>query len=64
MNKLGRKASIYFIGAYGTITLLLRFYYESTHQVSYLFSILIGVIALSVLLILVKLKFLNFNDSE
>ncbi len=61
--KLNRFWSIVFIAIYGGVTLLARFYLEPLFLgENYWLSILIGVSLLSILYILIKIKFLNFNE--
>jgi len=63
MLKLRKKSSTFFIGVYGVLTLLARFYIESQLNLSFIISITIGAIALAFLFILVKIGFLNFKDN-
>ena len=59
--KLGPMASDIFIAIYIVITLLGRFYIEPFFRGHFLISIFIGLFALLILWVLVKLKFLNPN---
>lgn len=61
--KLNRFWSIIFVGIYGGVTLLLRFYLEPIFiDDNYWLSILIGIILLLFIVFLIKIRFLNFND--
>lgn len=61
--KLNRFWSIVFVGIYGGVTLLLRFYLEPLFIYdNYWLSVLIGIVLLLLIVFLVKIGFLNFND--
>lgn len=59
--KLSPLASDIFIAVYIVITLLGRFYIEPMLNGNFLISIFLGLFALLVIWVLVKLKFLNPN---
>ena len=59
--RLGPLASDIFIAIYIIVTLLGRFYIEPMLKGHFLISIFIGLFALLIIWVLVKLKFLNPN---
>ena len=60
--KLKRNASILFLLIYGMITIVGRFHIESTFNVGFLTSLLIGISFLGVLGLLFKMGFLTLKE--
>jgi len=62
--QLNRLQSIIFLGVYGAITMILRFFIEPLLRGNFVLSTGIGLAMLGIVFLLIKIGILNFQNDE